>query len=125
MDVGRLARGQAVNRVLMGTGLLVAPHVVGRVWAGPLAGDDRARVLARALGARDLALGAAGLLAVRDGDEAWTRRAFDFQAFADAVDLVAILGAGRALPLPNRVLGAVMAGGSAAVAAAYARGRAA
>jgi hypothetical protein len=121
MDVASLARGQAVNRVLMGTGLLVAPQVVGRVWAGPLAGDERARVLGRALGARDLALGAAGLLALRDGDAAWTRRAFDFQAFADAVDLVAIAAAGRALPLPTRLLGIVMAGGSAAVAAAYAR----
>jgi hypothetical protein len=120
MDVATLARGQAVNRVLMGAGLLLAPGAFARVWAGAAAGDPRAKVLGRALGARDLALGAAGLLAERDGDRGWVRRSFAAQAFADAVDLAAIAGAGRALPRASRRLGSLLAGGSAAVAAAHA-----
>jgi hypothetical protein len=63
MDVDRLARDQSANRVLVGTGLRLAPAAFGKTWGGPLAKDDRGRVLARALGARDLALGVAGLLA--------------------------------------------------------------
>jgi hypothetical protein len=88
MDVASLARNQAVNRVLIGTGLTILPRVFGRVWAGSEADDDRAQVAA--------------------------------QAFADAVDLAAIAGAGSRLPLGVRVLGMTMAAGSAAVALAYA-----
>jgi hypothetical protein len=121
MDVARLARAQAVNRVVIGSGLTLLPHLFGRIWVGPGAAEDRARVLARAVGPRDLAIGAAGLLALRQGDSEWARRSFAAQALADAVDLVAILAAGRKVPLRTRITGAVMAGGSAAVAAAYAR----
>jgi hypothetical protein len=120
MDVASLARNQAVNRVLIGTGLTILPRVFGRVWAGSEADDDRAQVLSRALGARDLTLGAAALLALRDGDPEWVRRMFAAQAFADAVDLAALAGAGSRLPLGVRVLGMTMAAGSAAVALAYA-----
>jgi hypothetical protein len=120
MDVAALAKAQAMNRVAMGTGLMLAPGVVGRVWGASEARDPRAKVLARALGARDLALGAGGLLALRDGDAAWTRRTFAAQAAADAVDLAAIVAAGSALPRTKRVTGGLLAAGSAAVAAAYA-----
>ena len=119
MDVDQIARAQSVNRVLVGTGLLLAPTAFGRTWGGPLAQDDRGRVMARALGARDLALGAAGLLAERDDDQAWTARSFTAQAFADAVDFAAIVATPR-LPLGSRLFGGVMAAGSAAVAAAHA-----
>jgi hypothetical protein len=119
MDVDQLARAQSVNRVLVGTGLLLAPTAFGKTWAGPLAGDERGRVMARALGARDLALGVAGLLAEREDDRAWTARSFAAQAFADAVDFAAIVATPR-LPLGSRLFGGVMAAGSAAVAAAHA-----
>jgi hypothetical protein len=120
MDVAALAKAQAVNRVAMGTGLMLAPGIFGRVWSASEARDERAKVLARALGVRDLALGAGGLLALREGDAGWARRAFAAQAAADAVDLAAILSAGRALPLTKRISGGLLAAGSAAVAAAYA-----
>ncbi|MEA2320843.1 MAG: hypothetical protein QOD81_693 [Solirubrobacteraceae bacterium] len=120
MDVATLARAQSQNRVLIGAGLMVLPGLFGRAWVGSAALDDRASVLARSLGARDLALGVAGLVALRDGDRRWASRAFAAQAFADGVDLVAIV-AGRRVPLGSRLVGGVMAGGSAAVAAAYAR----
>jgi hypothetical protein len=120
MDVAKLARGQAVNRVAIGAGLIALPGLFARVWIGSGASDDRAKVLARALGVRDLMLGAAALVALRDGDSAWVRRAFAAQAVADAVDFLAIVPAGSDVPLPSRILGGTMAAGSAAVAAAYA-----
>jgi hypothetical protein len=120
VDVATLARGQAVNRVAIGTGLILLPRLFARPWVGGGASDERARVLGRSLGARDLALGAAGLLALRDADPGWARRAFAAQAFADAVDAVAIAGAGR-VGSPAQALGVVLAAGSAAVAALYAR----
>jgi hypothetical protein len=120
MDVASLAHDQAVNRVVMGTGLTLFPGLFGQVWAGPEARDARSQVLARALGARDLALGAAALLALRDGDPEWVRRSFAAQAFADAVDLAAIAASWSRLPLSVRLIGSTMAAGSAAVALAYA-----
>jgi hypothetical protein len=121
VDVAKLARQQAMNRVLIGAGLTLLPAVFTRPWVGSWATDDRAKVLGRALGARDLALGAAGLLALREERTDWAARAFAAQAYADAIDLAAILGGGRAVPLGARLLGGTMAAGSAAVAALYAR----
>jgi hypothetical protein len=121
MEVADLARGQALNRVALGAGLILLPGLLARVWVGAAATDARAKVLARALGARDLALGAGGVLALRDGNGTWAARAFAAQAFADAVDFAAIAAAGRDVPLGSRLLGCSMAAGSAAVAAAYAR----
>jgi hypothetical protein len=121
MELFRLAQGLAINRIAFGAGLIVAPSLYARPWIGRGASDERVQVLARALGARDLALGVGGLLAWRDGDVEWARRAFAAQAFADGVDVVAILAAGDRVPLASRIAGGVLATGSAAVAAAYAR----
>jgi hypothetical protein len=121
MDVAKLARDQAVNRVAMGTALVLLPQIAGSIWAGPLARDDRARVLARALGARDLTLGVAALLALREGDRTWAKRSFAAQAWADAVDFFAIAAAGDRLPKLSVLGGGFMAASSAAVAAGYAR----
>jgi hypothetical protein len=120
MDIAKLARNQAVNRVAIGAGLVLAPGLLGRVWVGSWAADDRAKVLARSLGVRDLALGAAGILAVKERDRGWLQRAFAAQAAADAIDFLALV-AGRGAPLPSRLLGGTLAATSAAVAAAYAR----
>jgi hypothetical protein len=76
--------------------------------------------LARALGARDLALGVGGLLALRAGDRARARRWFAAQGMTDAIDLLATVAA-RDVPLPARVFAATMAAGSTAIAAAYVR----
>ena len=124
MVIEALAKGQAVARVVIGTGLVVAPAVFGRFWTGPAAPAENARVLARAVGPRDLALGAGGLLAVREGDPRWIARSFAAQAVADAVDVVALAAAGDSLPVRTRAIGGTMAGGSAVVAALYAAGAA-
>jgi hypothetical protein len=120
MDVAKLARNQAVNRIAMGTGLVLAPGLLARVWVGSRASEEHAKVLARSLGVRDLALAVAGVLAVREGDREWLRRAFAAQAVADAIDFV-VLVAGRGVPTASRLVGGMLAASSAAVAAAYAR----
>jgi hypothetical protein len=69
VDVAKLARGLALNRISFGIGLTLAPGLYARTWVGSdAAREDTTKVLARALGARDLALGAGGLLALRAGD---------------------------------------------------------
>jgi hypothetical protein len=121
MDLSRLAKGLALNRIAFGAGLILAPSLCARTWIGSAASDERAQVLARALGARDLALGAGGLLALREADSDRARRWFAAQGVADAVDLLATLAGGRAVPASGRVFAIAMAGGSAAVASTYAR----
>jgi hypothetical protein len=117
--VEQLARGLALNRISFGVGLIVAPGLYARSWVGSnAAGADATKVLARALGARDLALGAGGLLALRAGDRERARRWFAAQGVTDAVDLVATL-ASRDLPPAPRIFAVVMAAGSTAIAAAY------
>ena len=120
MDVERLAKGLAINRMSFGVGLILAPGLY-RTWIGSAASEDTAKLLARALGARDLVLGAGGLLALRDGDAERARRWFAAQGATDAVDLIATLAAGRGVPLPARIFAATMAAGSTAIAAAYVR----
>ena len=119
MNVEQLARGLALNRISFGAGLMLAPRMYARSWVGSdEAGRDATKLLARALGARDLALGAGGLLALRTGDTERARRWFAAQGVTDAVDLVATLAA-RNIPLPARVFAAMMAAGSTAIAASY------
>lgn len=120
MDVGTLARAQAMNRVALGVGLVVAPQPFSRNWIGVGTRDPRTKILSRALGARDLALAAGGLVALREGDRRWAARSFAAQAVADAVDFAAIAALDRA-PLPARLTGGTLAAASAIVAGLYAR----
>jgi hypothetical protein len=103
----------------MGAGLVLAPRIFARPWVGRYASQETSKVLARSLGVRDAAVGAAGLLAIARDDSAWLRRSFGAMAIADAVDFVAIV-TGR-VPVSAKLLGGTMAAGSAAVAAEYAR----
>src|SRR3954470_3986028 len=119
MDVAKLAKGQAVNRVLIGAGLVLAPRVFARPWVGRYAADASSQVLARSLGVRDAAVGGAGLLALARDDSDWLRLAFAVMALADAVGF-AVIVAGN-VPASAKLVGGTMAAGSAAVAAAYAR----
>jgi MoxR-like ATPase len=121
MNVNSLARGLAINRISFGVGLILAPGLYARSWVGSKAAEEETtKVLARALGARDLALGAGGFLALRHEDSERARRWFTAQGVTDAVDFLATIAA-RDIPLPARVFAAAMAAGSAAIAAAYVR----
>ena len=121
MDVAKLARGLALNRISFGAGLILVPGLYARSWVGSdAASEGSTKLLARALGGRDLALGVGGLLALRAGETERARRWFAAQGVSDAVDLLATLAA-RDVPLPARVFAATMAAGSTAIAVAYVR----
>jgi len=100
MDAIRLARGLAVGRMSVGAGLLVAPGLT-RVWVGASAAEPGGKVLTRALGVRDLALGVGLLQAVRGGGA--VGRWLGAGVLADGGDLAATLAAWERLPSLGRV----------------------
>jgi hypothetical protein len=115
----RGATAMAASRVGVGIVALAAPAVVAQIWVGG-AGDGpsghvRGRVLGRALGGRDLALGLGALAALRRERAAgvWV----GLGALADGVDLMATARSWRDLPSPQRWLVALSSGGAAAVGA--------
>ena len=59
----------AAGRVVIGAALLAAPGAMARQWMGSVAETDGGALAIRAFGGRDLALGAATLLALRDADD--------------------------------------------------------
>lgn len=115
MEPGTVARLLAVSRIAIGTALVLVPRVAGRTWIGPDSELEGAQLFARALGARDIALGAGMYRALDHGGGArpWALGT----AFADGIDFVATLLAREALPLPARAFGLAMTSGSTAVGA--------
>lgn len=67
MDARLLAKLYGGARVAVGAALLLAPTLAGRPWIGADAGRGGTRVALRALGVRDLALGAGLVDAVSNG----------------------------------------------------------
>jgi hypothetical protein len=99
----------AGGRALIGAALVAAPAPLTRMWTG----DDRPAtlVVGRGLGARDMAVGAGTLLALRRGRGA---RAWIAAGIAgDVADLGSSLAAGDALPRFGRIGTAALAGGAA------------
>ncbi len=114
----RLARLLAMGRMGLGIVAMAAPQLPLRPWVGDRRGDSGALLLARALGARDLALGLGALLALRhDGA---VRGWVEAGGMADAGDAVVTVVAFRSLPARGRwaVLGAATSGAVAARLAA-------
>lgn len=95
-----LAGGVAGSRAVLGVVAFAAPTLPARLWVGAWADGDTVRVLGRALGARDLALGLGALLALRR--DAPVRGWVEAGALADAGDLVATLISFRRLPRLGR-----------------------
>jgi hypothetical protein len=114
-----VARGIAAGRVALGAGLLVAPGPMGRPWVGAVADRPGGHVALRALGARDLLLGAITLHLVGRGPAG--ARAVQACAAADVVDFAATAAARRDLPLPSAAGVMALAGGSALAGALAAR----
>jgi hypothetical protein len=117
--VRRGAVALSAARAALGVTALAFPSVVARPWVGP-AGDDLAgKVLGRALGARDLALGLGTLAALRSGPaRGWLAAG----ALSDAFDVASSAASWPELPKVTRWLVATSAGGAAlagAVAASY------
>lgn len=97
-----VARMLAAGRVLIGITMFAAPDLVAAPWIGKDSCTEGTRVVVRALGARDAALGA-GTLAVA-GDAAQLRRWLIASSASDAADFVATLSGPRA-PARSAVLG--------------------
>jgi hypothetical protein len=111
MDARTLARLHVLGRIVLGGALTFAPGRIAQAWIGPAGARPGSRVLASAIGARDLAIGLGAASALGAGSDArpWLRAG----ALADAADLVATLRARSALP-PLAVAGvSVVAAGSA------------
>jgi hypothetical protein len=119
MDARDAALVIALGRVGIGATLLVSPVAINRGWVGDDAARPGARVLGRAVGARDLALGLGAVLALRGSSPA--RPWLVAGALADFGDLGATLGERRALPRSGLLGVGALAGGSALLGAWLAR----
>lgn len=115
MDPRSLIRLLACGRIGLGMALFAAPRTAARLWLGrevsPAAG-----VLARGLGARDLALGIGMLVTADDGGDVdpW----MDAGVVADTADAVAVMMARE--HLDARVVAGTMAVALGAAAAGLA-----
>lgn len=110
----------AAGRVGLGVTALVWPSVPARPWVGTPADELGTRVLGRALGARDLALGL-GALAAAGRASAGARPAgawYAAGALSDALDAAVTAAAWPRLPRSTRWLVAASAGGAALAGAA-------
>ena len=131
----RGATAVAVSRVGVGVVAFAAPALVSRSWVGGAGGGPSGRVLGRALGGRDLALGLGALAALRlplNPAPPWPSGPFGpagsgpaavwvgLAALADGLDLLTTARAWHELPPLQRWLVALSSGGAAAVGAAAA-----
>ena len=111
----QLAETVAWGRIAIGVTALVAPTLPLRPWVGrDFAWQPRAKLLARSLGARDLALGIGVILAIRH--DAPVRGWIEGSGVADAGDVLSTLLAFGKLPKGGRWLVLLSAAGAAAAA---------
>jgi hypothetical protein len=109
----QLAETIAWGRIAIGITALVAPTLPLRPWVGrDFAWQPRAKLLARSLGARDLALGIGVILALKH--DAPVRGWVEGSGLADAGDCLSTLLAFGKLPKSARWLVLLSAAGAAA-----------
>jgi hypothetical protein len=113
MSPRQLASLVAAGRIGLGAVLVAEPERLVVPWIGRAGAHPGPQVLGRALGARDLVLGAGAISASDDALLTWLIAAIA----ADATDLLATLGAGRGVPLRGRVLVGIAAFGGLALGA--------
>jgi hypothetical protein len=115
VDARSLARLQALGRLGIGVGLMMAPGALAGGWVGGVADKREGQVLAVGMGGRDaaLALGALRALAAGHGAAGWLRAGM----LADAADLVATLRARDSLPALAVPAVVAIAGGSVVLGA--------
>jgi hypothetical protein len=119
-----LAAVISLGRFLVGAIFIANPKIMDQAWIGKQAKLPGPQLLSRAVGARDLTLGAGGLQAVvrNDGSaQQWLAAA----AVCDAVDFGATYTAGRGIPRSARasVLGIAAVAGVLSAIAAIGSGR--
>ena len=112
MESRDLALAHARGRMLVGAAFVLAPGLAGRLWIGGDAAQRSVKVLARAFGVRDLALGLGVVIALDRG--APVRGWIEGGVLSDAVDVCATLLAGDSIP-QNVRRGALALGASSAL----------
>ena len=115
MNPTTLARALAINRILYGVAVILFPTLTNYVWVGRGARKESTRVMSRAVGARDLALGVGSLRALDSPDD--SRPWFAAHLVADVTDATATLAA-KQTPLLPRLIALTAATGSAAISGA-------
>ena len=108
VNTEKLTLALAGIRLGIGGALVIAPQFASRLWIGPGTEGAGTRVLARAIGARDVVLGYRTLQAVRNGESSsgW----LELGAMADAADTLAGLLAFRGIPGHRRFTMPIVAG---------------
>jgi hypothetical protein len=102
--------GFGLSRVAFGLVAGSSPERIGRTWIGDLAGEEPAKVILRALGARDVALGAGTAeAALRDRAGTWLA----MTVLADLGDVVATVAARDRLPRSGVITTSALAGSAA------------
>jgi hypothetical protein len=119
MEARELALWHARGRQLVGAAFVLAPGLAGRAWIDGDASRRPVKVLARAFGARDLALGLGVAIALDRGSPA--RGWIEAGVLSDSIDTVASLLAGNSIPPAIRWPCVALGAGSAAVGALLAR----
>ena len=100
MDARDLALLNARGRMAIGASLVLAPRLIGPLWIGDAGDRPVVKMMSRALGARDLALGLGVAVALDRGKP--VRGWLEGAALADGGDLVATLLAGDSIPRGKR-----------------------
>ncbi len=111
MSARDAARALALGRLAIGAGLLAAPGPIGRVWIGEDAERAGAQIFARAVGVRELILGALTLHVLDRPGVGY--RTVATCALADAVDCAATLAVRERLPTFAAIGAIGLAGGGA------------
>jgi hypothetical protein len=96
----RMAQMNAVARMALGVVAMALPQLPLKPWVGEKGIDRTSRLLARALGGRDLAIGLGTLLAMRH--DAPVRGWVEAGGLADAGDTVITLASFSRLPAAGR-----------------------
>jgi hypothetical protein len=118
----RAAMAVAAGRIALGVTAVVRPDLPARPWVGEASDDLSIRVLARALGARDIALGLGAAAAVRQetSEPGSTDTWLAAGALSDALDVCVTLALWRELPRRGRWTVVASAGTAALIGAAAA-----
>jgi hypothetical protein len=118
MEARERALLHARGRIAVGAAFVLFPGLAGRAWIASDAARRPVKVLARAFGGRDLALGLGIVIALDRGTP--VRGWIEAGVLSDAIDTAASLLAGDSIPAAIRWPCIALGAGSAAAGAALA-----
>ena len=118
MEPREAALLHARGRMALGAAFVLLPGVAGRAWIASDAARRPVKVLARAFGARDLAIGLGTVIALDRGTP--VRGWIEAGVLSDAIDTCASLLAGGSIPPAIRWPAIALGAGSTAAGAALA-----